>query len=761
MFVGSGRLRVAGTLTFLAIVMLAGCSLDPQKGKVKYLESGNRYMKAGKYQEASIQFRNAIKLDPRFAEAYYQLAQADISLHQWNPAFTALQQTIELDAQRLDAHLDVARFYLAARDYEKAEKEASLILGKDPSNTAAYQILAEAQIGRKDYADAQQTFGKLAELRPDDPSSFVNLALAEISLQNYSEAEQHLRKAIEIGPHFSAGFAELGKFLAWKRDLAGANEVLEKGVEANPTAVDLYITRANILYSQQNKDAAFGVIENLRTNLKDSPEAMLAAGDFYQVRGENEKALALYQHGIEIAPKNFDLKRHLTEFYLTAGHLNEAAAMNDEILRGMPKDVLAHVSRGRILLAQGKNADAIAELRKQVAEDPESAQAHYYLAQAFRQNNDLAQAKNELQEALGVAPDLPLVLDSLAELSLALNEPDVAREYAEHSIRQDPTNAKSRMILGVALGQLDQVKPAEDQFRVAQQISPQDPATHSNLGLVYVRAKRWSDAQKEFEAALRLNPQDENALGQLVDLLVRQGMHEKAIARVQEYLATYPNDANAHVMLGVLRKKSNENDSARTEFERAIQLSPSSTPAYLQLAELHRDRGEPDAAIKSYEEAAAIQPKAAPIRALIGSVYLQKGDLEQARKNLEQAMTLDSNFAIAANNLAWIYAKQGKNLDVALSLAQKAKQLLPDQISVSDTLAWIYYQKSDYALAIPLLEECVEKAPQEATFRYHLGMVLIASGEKVGGKQQLETALRLRLAREEGQEARQALARLD
>src|ERR1700687_4539504 len=132
MFVGSWRLKSAAAQVFLLVVILGGCSLDPQKGKVKYLESGKRYLKAGKYQEASIQFRNAIKLDPRFAEAYYQLAQADLSLHQWNLALTALRQTIELDTQRLDAHIDLGRLYLTAREYEKSETEASLILQKDP-----------------------------------------------------------------------------------------------------------------------------------------------------------------------------------------------------------------------------------------------------------------------------------------------------------------------------------------------------------------------------------------------------------------------------------------------------------------------------------------------------------------------------------------------------------------------------------------------------------------------------------------------------
>src|SRR6202158_4883189 len=102
MFVRSGRLRAAGVLVFLLVVMLGGCSLAPQKGKVKYLESGKRYLKAGKYQEATIQFRNSIKLDPRFAEAYYQLAQAELSLQQWSAAVAALQEPINPDPQRVD-----------------------------------------------------------------------------------------------------------------------------------------------------------------------------------------------------------------------------------------------------------------------------------------------------------------------------------------------------------------------------------------------------------------------------------------------------------------------------------------------------------------------------------------------------------------------------------------------------------------------------------------------------------------------------------
>ena len=72
----NGNRRFGSALAAILLVFSSGCSGDPQKGKVKYLESGQHYMQKGKYQQAAIQFRNALKLDPRFVEASYQLAKA-------------------------------------------------------------------------------------------------------------------------------------------------------------------------------------------------------------------------------------------------------------------------------------------------------------------------------------------------------------------------------------------------------------------------------------------------------------------------------------------------------------------------------------------------------------------------------------------------------------------------------------------------------------------------------------------------------------
>src|ERR1017187_5543082 len=56
------------------LVGLASCSRDPNVVKKHYLESGNKYFDKGRYKEASIQYRNALKRDAKYGPAYYKLA---------------------------------------------------------------------------------------------------------------------------------------------------------------------------------------------------------------------------------------------------------------------------------------------------------------------------------------------------------------------------------------------------------------------------------------------------------------------------------------------------------------------------------------------------------------------------------------------------------------------------------------------------------------------------------------------------------------
>src|ERR1700720_2993518 len=107
MIVMDMKLSGARSLVFtvLTALLLVACHVDPNKQKLKYLNSGKEYFKKSKFQAAAIQFRNAVQIDPRFAEGHYQLARAYLSMNNFQAAYREFLETVTLDPKNADAQL--------------------------------------------------------------------------------------------------------------------------------------------------------------------------------------------------------------------------------------------------------------------------------------------------------------------------------------------------------------------------------------------------------------------------------------------------------------------------------------------------------------------------------------------------------------------------------------------------------------------------------------------------------------------------------
>ena len=81
-------------------------------------------------------------------------------------------------------------------------------------------------------------------------------------------------------------------------------------------------------------------------------------------------------------------------------------------------------------------------------------------------------------------------------------------------------------------------------------------------------------------------------------------------------------------------------------------------------------------------------------------------------------------------------------MNVALPLAQMAKQKLPDSPIAADTLGWVYYKLGSAEPAVTELKEGVQKAPHNPTIRYHLGMAYMAGGHSGLAREALQMALK-------------------
>ena len=100
-----GRLEVC----VLIALLLGACAQDPNVKKQQYLERGLAYQKEAKYNEAILQLKNALQIDPKFAPALHAIGRA-YRAKSWSvDAMRELQRAVELEPDNLEARADLAQ----------------------------------------------------------------------------------------------------------------------------------------------------------------------------------------------------------------------------------------------------------------------------------------------------------------------------------------------------------------------------------------------------------------------------------------------------------------------------------------------------------------------------------------------------------------------------------------------------------------------------------------------------------------------------
>jgi Flp pilus assembly protein TadD len=182
---------------------------------------------------------------------------------------------------------------------------------------------------------------------------------------------------------------------------------------------------------------------------------------------------------------------------------------------------------------------------------------------------------------------------------------------------------------------------------------------------------------------------------------------------------------------------------AESHYKKAIDVNPNVPELYISLGGFYVRTNKTDKALAEYSTAIQKDPNSLSALMALGIIYDSQKKYDQAKAFYQKALKINPRFPPAANNLAYLYAELGENIDVALSLASSAKEQFPDDPHISDTLGWIYYKKNVFGRASTYLKEASEKVPDNPVIRYHLGMAYFKGGNKELAREELTKALSL------------------
>jgi tetratricopeptide (TPR) repeat protein len=461
-------------------------------------------------------------------------------------------------------------------------------------------------------------------------------------------------------------------------------------------------------------------------------------------------------------PSSIIAKKRMIEILIAKGNLQQARAYTDELLKGQPDDTDGYYFRGRLYLAEKNYHKASDDLSVVTTKAPTFAPGFYHLAMAQSGLNQTRQARGSLLKATELRPSWPAPRLALAEIYLTSGDTEVAWQESERILKVSPENRSALLIGGAAQLRKGEPEKALALFKKAQSLNPKDPVPYINIGALYVVQKNYPRALKEYEEALKLDADRVDALSSIAGIHILQGNRQAAFERVQQHLAKTKKQPEIYQLLGQLNLQGNEYAKAIEHFDKAVQLNPDLLSVYSLLGNSYAAQDKFDGAIEEYQKIIQKNPLAVSPHMLLGIFHDLKQQHAKANEYYKKVLDLNRDFAPAANNLAWNYAEHDGNLDSALALAQKARELSPENPHIADTLGWIYYKKGAYTSAISLLNESTEKLQNKnSTVLYHLAMAQYRGGDKVLARANLKRALVINQAFPGAEEAKKILSELE
>jgi Flp pilus assembly protein TadD len=270
-------------------------------------------------------------------------------------------------------------------------------------------VQAKEAIQKNDYAAAETLLKKAVDSAPKNGQPWCYQAWFDLGfvlnhLNRPDESIAAYRKSVAAKPDVFESNLNLGLMLV-RANQPDAEQFLRAATALKPTdhieegQARAWLALAHLLENSKPKDALQAYAKASELTPKD-PEPHLSAGlllerqkQFSAAETEYKQALALDGHSAD--PQSTDAAIGLTNIYMKSGRLGDAEPLLRRLVAERPNDDGIHLQLGRVLEAEGKKDDAIAELQATLKIAPADADAQRELADLYANagKNDLAEAE--------------------------------------------------------------------------------------------------------------------------------------------------------------------------------------------------------------------------------------------------------------------------------------------------------------------------------------------------------------------------------
>lgn len=514
----------------LIVVLLLGACSGPEEKRDQFYSQAQKYFDQGRYKEARLELKNAVKIDSRFAPGYALLGRCFLELGEWPQAYAHLSKAVELDPLLTRVQTDLGLLFFRSNELKRAENKAGLVLEQDPDDEDARLLLAMIQDrrGETDQAESgleqliaqnpklERAYLLLAQVREAAAAEVLSRGLKEVPESRLlrmrlievlsakgliREADEQFEILLAQNPEQIALRQKHIEFLEQTGRIQEAMREAGQLVDREPQVAAHRLRLAQVHLTQQDPDRAIAVLETGIEKLENPFLLQIALGDIRQRHQELETAELVYRDAVrqaQTADNKAEARLRLARMFLAQGELDRAAQEAELLREDDPGNIQAGLVMGQVFLQNGRPGDAIIELRQVIREHPEIMSAYTHLARAHFDDDEPRNAVQVLSQALDKDPQYVPAREALVRYFLHQGEWERAAGHLQVLTEQHADNQGYRLALAEASQEMGDADTAEKIYREVVEAHPDFLPAVNNLAYL------WAEKGMHLNKALEL-----------------------------------------------------------------------------------------------------------------------------------------------------------------------------------------------------------------------------------------------------------------
>ncbi|MCA9802742.1 MAG: tetratricopeptide repeat protein [Cyanobacteria bacterium HKST-UBA02] len=466
------------------------------------------------------------------------------------------------------------------------------------------------------------------------------------------------------------------------------------------------------------------------------------------------------------------------ELLTVRGEWQKAIAVYSNVLAAYPRDPVCLARRGYLYGHEGQFKKAFADFDAAIESDAKCPEPYIERSSVYCILGFEKLSKRDAEKALSLIPAEPVDAAQLLQYASTLfnaGKRDKAAKAAQKALAlcSKRKDLNSLILAANALCGFRQYKEALANLDEAWKLAPDCAYVRFLRGRVYCSQERWSQAIDELERYARLSRANPIVLGVLGDCNHYNGDFDKAISYFDQAIDLVPDYANGYYKRGQVYHDIEKHRDAIEDFSTAIKLRPDDAHGFVQRADnychlkewknalkdahqalsldpesaqAYRMRacaqgglGNFDEAVESYGRAISLSPEDATIYCSRGMLYREHKDYKNAIADLTEAIKLDSKNAIyyCARGSALVSDHQYERAiaDCSESLKLNSSRTHPH---LSRGIA--YSRLGKYSLALEDLDEAIRQYPEYGEAFYERSLIYKALGKQTESQEDMVQA---------------------